>query len=197
MSEVGQVFPPSPEQDEPAADPTGILTGDPIPAQRVNVHKCGACDNRHDDIEIKEFARQLPPFTHFYICPNVGDPVPLTLAMMSDGNGMELHGPTMQSLACARMAGRWIAVVGYIEDGKLLIDKHADRFPMADYFEQGPDSPGFIKQLLQMLESEAGIHQPAEMRPAPPRTPLRTLNGNGSAPPLQEQFKIGTPRTEE
>ena len=183
----GQVWPASPEQDQPS--PFQILTGEPLPEQQVSIHKCAACDNRHDVVELHEYGRIQPPFTHWYECPTLGDPVPVTIGMMGDGTGMELSGPTMQSLARAAKSGRWMAVVFYVEDtdqGRMVkMETHTQRFPRSDFFEDG-DHKGCLGLLREWCERDAGVQAPQAMQPAKRPVPLRSLNGN-AAPEAEKQ----------
>jgi hypothetical protein len=183
MSEpaAGQVW-PHPVVVE-TAPPDQPLTGEKpsLVGQNITVHQCAACDGRHENIEVRDYNRPQPPFTHWYMCPNLGDPVPIALAMLHDGQALELNGPVCQALAEAQIAGRFLVAVCMIKDGKLLLRRTTHKFPAAEYFET-KESAGVMGTLRKNLEQEVGTQQPAVMREATLPKPLRELLGNGSLP---------------
>lgn len=186
----GQVWPPGTEPIS-SVPLTEILTGDPadVSIQNLTVHKCAACDGKHEAIQMREFTRPPHPFTHFYLCPTLGDPVPVALAMMHAGTAMELRGPVCQGLAAAQVCGRFMAVIFWHDDeNKLRMYFHEEKFPMGDYFETA-DQKGVMGMLKQQLEANAGTLQQQAMRRAQTPKPLRDLLGS-AAPSNKEQFKI-------
>jgi hypothetical protein len=186
MSETatGQVWPQPVET--PSSEAPQPLTGEKAPIasidrQNITVHQCAACDGRHENIEVHDFNRPRPPFTHWYTCPALGDPVPLCLAMLKSGEAIELNGPVCQALAEAQIAGRFLVAVFFVQDGVLMLRRTTYKFPAVEYFET-KDSAGVMGTLRKNLEQEVGTQQPAVMREAALPKPLRELLGNGSLP---------------
>lgn len=190
QDDTGQVWPKRSEPEpqlQPESQPA-VLTGEPAQldeGQRLDVEKCAACDNRHQGIAVFSFNRPVPPFTHWYACPALGDPVPIALAMLKAGGGIELHGPIINHLAAAQTAGRFLAAIFWHEDGKLRMGLTTHKFPHADYFE-ADDQKGVLGMLREKLEEYAGAPQTRDMRRAPPLMPLRTLLGTAEPSDGQE-----------
>jgi hypothetical protein len=186
MSETatGQVWPQPVET--PSSEAPQPLTGEKAPIasidrQNLNVHQCAACDGQHENIEVHDYNRPQPPFTHWYMCPTLGDPVPIALAMLKEGQALELNGPICQALAEAQIAGRFMVAVFMIKDGQLLLRRTTHKFPTAEYFES-KESPGCLGTFKKNLEQETGAQQPAVMKEAASIKPLRELLGNGQLP---------------
>ena len=171
----GQVWP---QAAEPAPASPNVLTGEiaSFGATGLTVHKCAACDGKHEGIVMNEYTRPPAPFTHWYNCPTIGDPVPVALAMMHNGAGLELNGPVCQALAAAQVAGMFLAMVCYHDDGKLRMHVTRNKFPTGDYFETG-DAKGVLGTLKEMLEQEVGTLDQQAMRRAQTPKPIRELFG--------------------
>jgi|GEM_PF-6068955 hypothetical protein len=193
----GQVWPPAPEttHEEVADD---VLTGEPavLDPIGITVHKCAACDGKHENIVMTEYTRQPHPFTHWYACPTLHDPVPVALAMMRNGMAMELNGPACQALAAAQVAGRFLVAIfhhGVGPDGKLHMYVKQHKFPTGEYFEhddeKGNKFKGVIGMLKEALEQEAGTVQQQAMRHAAIPKPLREIFG-AAGPSNKQEFKI-------
>lgn len=43
-------------------------------------HDCPRCANHHDALEVKTLTRSTEGFSHFAMCPNLGEPILLTVA---------------------------------------------------------------------------------------------------------------------
>lgn len=170
----GQVWPPSSGTVQ-----AGPLTGEPakLEGQQLDVHKCAACDGRHDAIQVQSFNRPVQPYTHWYQCPTLGDPVPISIAMLTAGDAIELDGPVCQALAEAQIAGRWLVAVFHIDvDGRLILRRSSQKFPTGDLL-QSAEHKGCIGLLKENFEQEVGTQQPQEMRTAATPRPLRSLMG--------------------
>jgi hypothetical protein len=168
-----QVYPTENQED--------VLTGEiaKFGDQKLNIVQCGACDNRHDGIAVNEYGRAPKPFTHWYQCPNTGDPVPIALAMMQAGGAMELRGPVCQALAKAQVAGRFLSAIFWHDtDGKLWMSYFEEKFPTGDYFET-KNQKGVLGMLKEQLEKNVGAISQQEMQQAHIPKPLRDLLGNG------------------
>lgn len=189
QQEDGRVWPSQPPA-EPAYESEKVLTGEraSFGTEGLTVHKCAACDGKHEGIVMSEYTRPPAPFTHWYDCPTLGDPVPVALAMMTNGGGMELNGPVCHALAAAQVAGRFMVMVCYHEDGKLRMRVTTNKFPTGDYFETA-DAKGVLGTLKEMLEREVGTLQQQQMRQAVLPQPIRELFGN-SQPSNKQEFKL-------
>jgi hypothetical protein len=195
MSDDSQVWPKVSEVvNESAAEnqATDKLIVGPLktgPGQVFDIVKCAACDNRHDATPMHEYTRQSGLFTHWYACPNLGDPVSVTLMQLSNGNGIELHAETIQSLARAMIAGRFMAVIFYVEGDKLQMDRRSWKFPPTDFFPNST-GPGCLGMLEQSLRAEMGNVQPQDMKLAERPRPLRELSGAAAPGPRKEVFQL-------
>lgn len=171
---AGQVYPPS----EP-------LTGQPAPlsGQSVNIRQCPCCDGSHDGLDVREFAKSQGPFTHWFLCPTLGEPVSISLLMLSSGEGLELNGAVCQSIAKAQLSGRYLIAVFVISaEGKLELHRTSQKFPTGDFEE-------CVNMLRKNLSSETGPAQPLQMqrgRPMPLRTLMGALDPGGKA----QQFQL-------
>lgn len=148
----------------------------------IRVTKCGACDGCHDELQVNEYARPLGPFTHWYMCPTLHDPVNLSLGMMKLGDGLAFDGPIIQTLAKAQIEGRFMVVICYVHaepdsEGKtvLSLSRHGCKFP-TDKVYQTKGSEGLVGLLMRNLKEEFGEPQPVEMKKVEPH-PLKSLLG--------------------
>lgn len=160
---MDQVYPPI------AAEP---LTGQPVKTngQSLSIRQCPCCDASHDGLEVREFSRPQGPFTHFFTCPSLQEPVSVSLLMLTGGEGLELSGPICQAMAKAQLAGRYLIAVYVINpDGRIDLHRTTQKFPTGDY-------DACIKMLQDDLRSEIGPAQRDEMKEASP-LPLRGLLG--------------------
>lgn len=178
--ESGQVWPPR----------DGLQAETPLQRSQVakmdargvpfNISKCGACDGSHEHLTIMEYARQPGPFSHWFVCPNTGDPVNVTLGTLPSGEGLEFNGAVIQDLAKAQMAGRYMAIICYVEaepdaNGKfpLRLVRHGCKFPSGDVY-QSKECEGLVGLLMRNLKEEFGDPQPVEMKAVKPH-PLKSL----------------------
>lgn len=203
-NESGQVWPASlndPHPLKPAADKVAqnfgnlidqaVADGGPIPGeqptptgkplevgeQRLSVQHCEACDGRHEGLQVFSYVRPRTVHTHWYKCPTVGDPVPISLIGLSDGRGILIDSDVCRALVNAQLAGRWcVAFFIVTADGQLTAQHKTHRFPHGDFFGAGGESKGCIKMLTELFEREVGPQQPAEMKTVEP-APLHSLPG--------------------
>ena len=194
-AETAQVWP---KAEEPATQEqlAQVLTGEiaKLEGQNLTVQKCAACDGKHEAIQMREYARRPVPFTHYYLCPTLGDPVPVALAMMTNGGAMELSGTICQALAAAQVSGRFMVATFWLDDDRRLrMHLHEQKFPTGDYFEDVENGrKGVLGLLREQFEKTTGTLQQQAMRRAATPKPIRELFGN-AAPQQgvdQQQFKI-------
>jgi len=145
----------------------------------ITIKNCGACDGTHEGVKVNEFTRPSGPFTHWFTCPNLQDPVNITLGLLSNGEGLQLDGPILQTLARAQLCGMYMVIVCEIDpsqDHKMTLTRHTHKFPSGDVY-QTKSNLGFMGLLKENLEQEFGPAQPVEMKEVRPQ-PLRDLMGN-------------------
>ena len=74
----------------------------------VPIEKCPSCSGKHE-LPINTYSRQ-EPWTHWFICPDSGDPVNLTL-LLDDKEPLQLHGELMQHIVKAHHSGEYFVAV--------------------------------------------------------------------------------------
>ena len=80
----------------------------------VPIEKCPSCSGKHE-LPISAYSKQ-EPWTHWYCCPETGDPVNLTL-LLDDKEPLQLNGDLMQWIVKAhRSAKYFIAVMHWDEE---------------------------------------------------------------------------------
>lgn len=145
----------------------------------IRITNCGACDGTHEDMKVNEYARPLGPFTHWFMCPTLHDPVNLTLGMLKTGEGLELSGPVCRELAKAQIAGRYMVFVCYVTEGDgkttVTLTRHGNKFP-TDKIYPSKENRGLVGLLMDNLKDEFGDPQPVEMKQVAPH-PLKSLMG--------------------
>jgi hypothetical protein len=87
----------------------------------LQIVECYSCRQQHGAVELKAFAKPPEPWTHFYVCPTNGDPVPVALKMRN-GNAIEYLRKVVADLDTAQVRGRWLSAIFYIqEDGGVML----------------------------------------------------------------------------
>lgn len=156
----------------------------------VRIQECSACGASHESVALTEYQKKVGPFTHWYVCPTLGDPCQVALLSLSGENGIELSGPICQALIEAQLAGRYMVAVWFIDqEGKLRLKRKDNRFPHTDMLPHG-EHPGALGMLKEQLEAECGQQQPQVMRTAETPKPLRNLLGAGQPNGNQQRIKI-------
>jgi hypothetical protein len=157
------------------------LTGAPVDASQAGnkmaINVCAACQGSHRDIDIHEFQTPQRPWTHWYTCPTLGDPCPVALAQMRNGEGMNLDGDVCQSLAAAQQSGQWLVAVFWIdEERRIQCRRSVNKLPLSD-----------VPRIVQMFKDSCqeiigGAAQPEQMAEAPKLSPIMSLYGDGHTP---------------
>lgn len=152
------------------------LTGSPVDASLdgnvISINDCPACHSGHVGLKITEYNAPRGPFTHWYLCPSLGDPCNISLAAMKNGQGMELDSDVCQALAIAQQAGRWMVAIWWIHDNgeTLSMVRPTYKFPIVE-FEHA------VRLLREKCQQEIGPPQPDVMQAADHPQPLTKLFG--------------------
>jgi hypothetical protein len=103
------------------------------PGQQIRIRDCGACGKSHEGVEIKEFSKEHPPWTHWYACPDNSDPVLVTLLVTNSGQVHQVKDSVVQHLARAEMAGQYMVAIFYMEGGKQHLQRITWDFPTGEF----------------------------------------------------------------
>ena len=118
----------------------------------LDVRHCPVCDAIHNGVPVHAFTKQTPPWTHWYACPTTGDPVPLTLVMMSTDRGIEINNVLIRALVRAQSTNAYMVAVYRVEDGQIKLDRTTHNFPTGDFVN-------CVTLLRQDLDRETGPPQ--------------------------------------
>ncbi len=96
----------------------------------IDIPECPACGGSHNVIVARPFKANRLPYTHWYNCPTVFDPVSLTLAMQGD-NPIEVNRRIIQDLAEAQANGGCLMFVTFGTDKRagVTLRRHTSDFP--------------------------------------------------------------------
>lgn len=114
----------------------------------INIQHCPACDGPHENLELNQFNHDNPPWTHWFSCPTLKDPVPLTLLAIGR-DGMEIRNDVVLSVARGAQANNYMAAIFRVEGGKLLLERHTQHFDPGNFSKA-------VELLKQNLEDEVG-----------------------------------------
>lgn len=133
--------------------------------ERASIGNCYACDARHEGIALHEYKTPNPPWTHWFTCPNTGDPVPVTL-VQSRGLAIEIHNAILRRVMQAQASGSFMVAIFRREPKEptgytIFLNRETHRFPNDDY-------EAVIEQFANNLRDELG---PMKAKPLPPATP--------------------------
>ena len=152
----------------------------------VDIVHCIACDAPHDDLEVHEFKSPSPPWTHWYTCPTVNDPCPLTLTLKlkaaTDETGIAVNNEIIQRLVAAQQcAGYMVAIFVPLDNGQVECWRQTNEYPI-DRFKQTWET--LRDALLPEIPAE---ETPAPLKLAKPIAPLVNLFG-----PEEEEPSVTT-----
>jgi hypothetical protein len=120
----------------------------------IQIRMCYSCNGQHDDLEVKQYHRENPPFTHWYECPITHDPVPLTLVVCNNIQH-ELHGRVMRDVFERQGQPAMFATFFINKEGGVTVNTHTNEWPAA-----------------KLDETLAAIHKDITRRKPPPPAPL-------------------------
>lgn len=137
----------------------------------LDVRHCPVCDGMHNGLPVTAFAKQTPPWTHWFTCPTTGDPVPLTLVMMSPDRGIEINNVLIRALVHAQSTNAYMVAIFRVEDGQIKLDRTTHNFPTGDFVN-------CVTLLRQDLDREMGPpQQTIPLQPAVNPNPVINLFG--------------------
>lgn len=96
------------------------------------VLECPSCGGRHSDLHLTEFAKPYGVYTHWYKCPNTGDPAMISLWVYK-GELEEANQEICRNAIRAQQSGRWMSVFFHVEDGKVHQYMFNHHLPHADW----------------------------------------------------------------
>jgi hypothetical protein len=82
----------------------------------LDVLSCYSCGERHEGVTLHAFNKPIEPWTHWYTCPDSGDPVTLSV----DGKHaapVERVRRVVTDIERAAQVGRWLACIFFVEEG--------------------------------------------------------------------------------
>lgn len=137
----------------------------------LDVRHCPVCDGIHNGVPVTAFAKQTPPWTHWFTCPTTGDPVPLTLVMMSADRGIEINNVLIRALVHAQSTNAYMVAIFRVDDGQIKLDRTTHNFPTGDFVN-------CVTLLRQDLDRELGPpQQTIPLQPSVNPNPVINLFG--------------------
>lgn len=70
----------------------------------TDVRQCYSCGLSHQDVLMREYVRPKPPWTHWYQCPETGEPVDASV-VVREGQAVEPDRELCERLSAARDGG--------------------------------------------------------------------------------------------
>lgn len=131
----------------------------------LKIESCQSCGKSHNDVSATKLVGDQSPFTHWFTCPETGDPQLMTIQQRDAGS----HGTTMdaieKALHDAARAERYMVAVFHMENGKQILHRTSHQFPVSEF-----DSS--VKLLKENLEDEIGppARQTLSIASMPPPT---------------------------
>jgi len=135
----------------------------------LDCHFCYACDAMHNALPLHAYKRSVPPWSHWYTCPTLGEPVSLTIVTDGKGN-VEIANSVLRSLADATRCGRYMVAIWYLDGGKIMMTRTTCEYPQGEFAAS-------VRLLDSDLAKEAGPALPTIMQPAGERRPTINLFG--------------------
>ena len=138
--------------------------------QRIDVEVCGCCDNPHKLVELVSYKKTRSPYTHYFICPKLGDPV--SLCIMQRGTSIvEVNAKCVDALVAAEQAGSYVFAVFYPNAGEIRCDRVGWNFSTKNY-------ETVIDVMQKNLRQETHPPEKANLRTVPPPKPALPLFGD-------------------
>ncbi len=93
----------------------------------MKIDTCPSCGREH--LEVSMFAYQRPGvFTHWYECPETGDPIPVSVSV----SGRLIDQEISDALALAAGDDRWLCIVYRVHGNQLIAFWKTHQFPNGD-----------------------------------------------------------------
>lgn len=137
----------------------------------INVGRCPACSKSHERVLLAELKSGHGPFTHWYQCPELGDPVQTTIVVFDEGQHSEVNKEIVASAVNAQKAGRYLWAIFHLDEkDKLFITSGWQNFVSARIDDAGR---------LLVEDFRRRVDAP------PPQIPLKRV---GKLPPMVNLF---------
>lgn len=147
---------------------------------KLGVVFCHSCDSNHQDIEAKEYKGQRPgPYTHWLVCPNTGDAVPLTIAT-AEGVDTVINQKVMAMVSEAQANERYMVATFIPIENSNTGHAHVKVFQLTNEFPVSHTKVA-VEALTTLLDREVGPPQDEPMKAASlpdSDEPLSRLFGN-------------------
>lgn len=116
------------ETKRPEPTPNTVIEPE---AGLISVNNCPACKGHHHRVAYSPMRQTLGLFNHYYSCEETGEPVPVSIVALED-RMVELPSFIVEKLITAVLAGKWVAAIWRVEDGKVHLDRMTQNFPRED-----------------------------------------------------------------
>lgn len=93
---------------------TDVETKVDVEGHKLPIEKCPSCGMAHEE-EVKRYSRANSPFTHWFQCPETGDPVSMSLVLDDDGQPLQLSDEVITKLISAQRTGRYLVSIFYFD----------------------------------------------------------------------------------
>lgn len=138
-------------------EPRKVVARGDVP--RVAVPHCPRCSHAHYGIQVNEYTHSSPPWTHWFICPELNEPVSLYVVTDGSGAGLEIDRQIVEQMFDAQAAGQWMSAIFYVKSGRLLMHRRTAGFPRGDL-------AAAVDMLRDNLQEEIGPPPLMELPPA-------------------------------
>jgi hypothetical protein len=88
----------------------------------IKIAKCPSCGREHLNRPVTLLATPQPPFTHWYTCPETGDPVSMSLFMVDDQTAVAVPNQILQRVLRCLLSKRWMIACFRVEGGRVWLE---------------------------------------------------------------------------
>jgi hypothetical protein len=107
---------------KPIDEPLSRVCTTPNPMViKIDKCPCGRLGG-HALVEVNLMVNPQPPFTHWYRCPDTGDPVLMSLLMLDDQTAIAVQNQILQSVIRCLLAKRWMIAFFRVEAGRVWLE---------------------------------------------------------------------------
>lgn len=99
-------------------------------SQIASIKQCVICKKAHQSVELVAMIRNREPYTHWYTCPETGEPEYVSLRTIGD-DGLEVDSEVVDAIIQAANTGSYFVAVFHRRGGKLLLHSIPRAFPMS------------------------------------------------------------------
>lgn len=133
----------------------------------ATINECTVCGKRHDSVQLHAVVKPNSNFTHWYTCPETGEPEFVRLEQF-EGKQSEIDRKLVEQLATATQSGEWLVCVFRREGKKLSLYRQNQNFPL-----QGKAAQDVVSLLQKDLSKEGAPPEAGELKEVdPPKAPV-------------------------